>query len=265
MKFDTLIKGGQLVVPKMGIIEGDLAVKNGKITAIFERGYAAEGEDVIDATGQYVMPGVVDPHVHLGLGDPTGEFKSETASAAFGGVTTILYFIMGSKSYDEVHKELKESGEKDAYIDFGFHLTIAVEEQLAGIEKYVTQLGVSSFKLLMHFRGEEGQYMGVSGIDDGFTYALFETLARFSQAVACIHPENIEIISRLRKKLVDQGREDVLAWTESRPAFVEAESINRAAYLAHVAGSSLYLVHISSREAIEVARSCRGRYGNIFF
>jgi len=63
----------------------------------------------------------------------------------------------------------------DAYVDFGFHLTIAVEEQLAGIEKYVTQFGVPSFKLLMHIRGEEGKYLGFSGIDDGFTYDFFVT------------------------------------------------------------------------------------------
>lgn len=264
MKFDAIIKGGELVLPKLGIIVGDLAIKNGKIAAIVERGDAIEGKEVIDATGKYVMPGVVDPHVHLGLGEPAVEFKSETASAAFGGVTTILYYILGSQPYDEIHKELKESGEKDAYVDFGFHLTVAVEEQLADIEKYVTQFGVSSFKLMMQFRGEEGLYLGVGSIDDGFMYAFFETLARFHQGVACVHPENIEIIWRLRKRLLDQGREDVLAWTESRPSFVEAEAIYRAAYLAHVAGCSLYLVHITSREAINAALSCRSRYGDIF-
>lgn len=263
MKFDTVIKGGQLVLPKVGLITGDLAVKEGKIAAILEKGDTSEGKEVIDVTGKYVMPGVIDPHVHLGLGGPATGFKSETASAAFGGVATILDYIMGSQPYEKSYKEQKESGERDAYIDFGFHLTISVEEQLAGIEKYITQFGVSSFKLLMSFRGEEGQHLGVSGIDDGFMYALFETLARFPHSVACVHPENIEIVWRLRKRLLDQGREDVLAWTESRPAFVEAEAIYRAAYLAHVAGCPLYIPHITSREALNAALSCRSRFGNI--
>ena len=264
MKFDAIIKGGELVLPRLGIIVGDLAIKNGKIAAIVERGDAIEGKEVIDATGRYVMPGVVDPHVHLGLGEPAVEFKSETASAAFGGVTTILYYILGSQPYDEIHKELKESGERDAYVDFGFHLTVAVEEQLADIEKYVTQFGVSSFKLMMSFRGEEGQYLGLSGIDDGIMYDLFEAVARFPQGIVSIHPENIEVIWRLRKRLLDQGREDLLAWTEARPAFVEAEAVYRAGYLAHVTGCSLYVVHISSHEALDAALSCRSRYGGVF-
>ena len=264
MKFDTVIKGGQLVVPKVGIITGDLAIKGGKIAAIVERGHASEGKEVIEATGRYVMPGIIDPHTHLRLGDPSTAFKSETEAAAFGGVTTVLDYIMGSQPYDEIYKESRELGERDAYVDFGFHFTVAVEEQLAAIEKYITQFGVSSFKLLMSFRGEEGQYLGVSGIDDGFMYALFEAVARFPRGVVSVHPENIEVIWRLKKRLLDQGREDLLAWTESRPAFVEAEAIYRAAYLAHVARCSLYVVHITSREALDAALSCRSRYGGIF-
>lgn len=264
MKFDTLIKGGQLVIPKVDIIAGDLAIKDEKIAAIFDGGNTPEAEKVIDATGRFVMPGVIDPHVHLGLGGPATGFKSETESAAFGGVTTILDYIMGSQPYDEIYKEQKESGERDAYVDFGFHFTLGAEEQLAAIEKYVTQFGVSSFKLLMTSRGEEGLYLGVSGIDDGFMYAYFEALARFQQGIACVHPENIEVVWRLRKRLIDQGREDVLAWTESRPAFVEAEAIYRASYLAHVAGCSLYLPHITSCESLNAALSSRSRYGSIF-
>jgi len=265
MKFDTIIKGGQLVIPKLGIITGDLAIKDGKIAAIIEKGESADGKEVIDATGKYVMPGVIDPHVHLGLGDPAVEFRTETESAAFGGMTTLIYYVLGSQPYDKPFAELKETGEKDAYIDFAFHFTIAVDEQLASIEKYMKQFGVSSFKLLMHFRGEEGSYLGVKGTDDGFLYAYFEAIGKFPHGVACIHPENIEIIDRLRKKLMEQGRVDLRAWTDSRPSFVEAESINRAAYLAHVTGCTLYLVHITSREAMSAAQNCRNLYGNIFF
>jgi len=265
MKYDTIIRGGQLVIPKVGIITGDLAIRDGRIAAIINKDDTAHSEEMIDATGRFVMPGLIDPHVHFGLGDPAVEFKTETESAAFGGMTTLIFYIMSSQTYDETHNELKESGERDAYVDFGIHYTIAGEEQLAGIEKYVTQFGVPSFKLMMHFRGDEGRYMNVSGIDDGFIYAFFESLSGFDDGIACVHPENIEIISRMRKKLIEQGREDVLAWTECRPAFVEAESINRAAYLAHITGCTLYIVHITSREALEAARDCRSRYGNIIF
>jgi dihydropyrimidinase len=265
MKYDTIIRGGQLVIPKVGITSGDLAIRDGKIAAIVHSGDTANSSEIIDATNRFIMPGLIDPHVHFGLGDPSVEFKSETESAAFGGMTTLIFYIMGSQDYGTTHNELKKSGEQETYVDFGIHYTIAVEEQMASIDKYITQFGVPSFKLMMHFRGDEGRYMNVSGIDDGFIYAFFESLSKFDNGIACVHPENIEIISRMRNQLIEQGREDVLAWTECRPAFVEAESIYRAAYLAHITGCTLYIVHITSREALEAALDCRNRYRNSIF
>ncbi len=263
MKFDTVIKGGQLVMPEAGIVNGDVAIKDGKIAAILEKGEVAEGKEVIDAKGKYVMPGVIDPHVHLGLGSPA-ELRTETQSAAFGGMTTLFYHVMGSKPYDTPYKDLVAAGPKEAYIDFGIHFTICMEEQLAGVEKYVKEYGVPSFKIMMHFRGEEGAYMGLGGIDDGFIYEFFKTVAK-ANGTACVHAENIEIIWRLRKKLLEQGRNDVLAWTECRPDFIEAESVQRAAYLAHIANCPLYIVHITCRAALNAAIESRRRYGNIFF
>jgi dihydropyrimidinase len=257
MEADILIKNGQIVNPEK-TFDADLAIKHGKILAIIESlgADSIQAKEVIDAKGKYVLPGVIDPHVHLGFGAGHKEWETETRSAAIGGVTTIINYLTSSSSYEDVFFENKEAGEKTSYIDFAFHFTVMGDNHICGLEKYVNELGVTSFKLLMNIRGEEGAYLGVKGIDDGYMYDFFRNVARLKRCIVCLHAENIEIVWRLRKQIMETGRDDLLAWMECRPGFVEAESICRAAFFAKLTKCPIYIVHLSGKEGLkEIERS----------
>src|SRR3989338_6438590 len=94
MRFDTVIKGGTLVIPYQGMTPGDVGIREGRIAALAQEIPAAQGEGIIDARGLYVFPGFVDPHTHMGNYLPFLEdFRTETISAAAGGVTTLLALL----------------------------------------------------------------------------------------------------------------------------------------------------------------------------
>ena len=90
--FDVVLRDGELVFPDQGVVRGSIGVTGGKIAAIGAAGESLSGRQVIDCSGKFVMPGVIDPHVHFGFGSPETDFETETRSAALGGVTTVLSF-----------------------------------------------------------------------------------------------------------------------------------------------------------------------------
>ena len=93
MRVDTLVKNGRVVSPFSGVSEADIAISDGKVSALLQRPHDVEAAQGIDATGKYLLPGVIDPHVHFGLGSPD-DYTSETMAAATGGVTTVGNFLM---------------------------------------------------------------------------------------------------------------------------------------------------------------------------
>src|SRR4029078_147061 len=145
--------------------------------------------------------------------------------------------------------------EGGARIDFSYHFIIWTEAQLAPVPRYVRDYGVPSFKIFMNNRGGEGARLGLPDIDDGFLFRLCEAAAE-GGGMGCPHPETIEIAWVLRDRLKARdpdGRGALKTWNATRPPFVEAEGVQRAAYIAHTAGTPLYVVHTSSAEALEAA------------
>lgn len=255
----TLVTGGTLVLPGAGEVASDLLLRDGRIAERLPSGSGAAADRVIDATGHHVFPGVIDPHLHIGLGAGLGDWQTETASAAVGGVTTVVSFLMAGESYLPVIEETRAVAERDAHVDFAFHLVPCSQTHLDELPEYV-DLGITSFKYFTSFRGDEGAYLGISGTDDGFLLRFLEQVAAHEGAIASIHPENIEVVWVLRERLKEAGREDLGAWNESRPDSVEAEATFRALYYAREVGSPVYLVHISSRAALDEVRTWRERF-----
>src|SRR5574340_303710 len=99
MEADLVIKNGSIVIPRVGIVKGTLAISGEKITGILESSSSVKAEEEIDAEGLYVFPGVVQPHAHLGKGEGMEDFATETRSALIGGVTTTLVFYRATGSY----------------------------------------------------------------------------------------------------------------------------------------------------------------------
>ena len=262
--YDTVVKNGRVVIPEEGIQSVTIGIRGGKVAALLAPSEEAEGKVIIDAKGLHVLPGVIDPHVHLGFGDPETDFYTESRAAAIGGVTTLLSYLMTTKPYDDEFKFYKEHGEEQSIIDFGLHAVACTDVHQQELQKYVKEYGITSYKFFMSFRGSEGEYLGISPIDDGFMYEFLAELGKLPRTVACIHTENIEVVWRLRKQLMDAGRDDLAAWAESRPAFVEAEATLRAMYFGEETDCPIYVVHLSSEESLNEIRQFRERYDRVY-
>ncbi len=262
--YDTVVKNGLVVIPEEGIQSVTIGIKEGKVAALLAPSEEAAGKTIIDAKGLHVLPGIIDPHVHLGFGDPETDFYTESRAAAIGGVTTLLSYLMTTGPYDNEFKFYKEHGDEQSVIDFGFHAVGCTDVHQQELQKYVSEFGITSYKFFMSFRGSEGEYLGISPIDDGFMYEFLAALGKLPRTMACIHTENIEVVWRLRKQLMDSGRDDLAAWAESRPAFVEAEAALRAMYFGEETDCPIYVVHISSEESLNEIRQFRERYDRVY-
>ncbi len=265
MEFDKVLKNGKIVIPREGVIEGCLGIKDGKIAVLSQNMEFMPSKEVIDARGNYVFPGMIEPHAHFGLGSKLDEdFLTETRSAATGGVSTILTYYRQIGPYEKNFEEIRKLGEERSCIDFSIHLGISSEDHVRSIPKYIGDFGVTSFKFLMAYKGEDAKKMGSAEMTDGLLYDALLTLRQYPGTLPCIHAENIELIWSTRKKVMDEGRLDPAAWSDSRPDFTESEYVRRAIYLAELASCPIYIVHLSSRKALEEVRKFRQRYPNIF-
>ena len=255
-KVDLVIKNGKLVIPQYGVVEGTLAINKGKIVGIFDSAMKTSADKEIDAKGKYVLPGVIDPHSHVGY--PKANFnkwmETETPGMAVGGVTTAITFYRQygrppapiTEFYD-----IQRDFEANSYIDFSFHFMIATKEQEELYPKYIGEYGVNSFKFSMAYKGEEGKALGITNeIDDGFLFESFKKLSKWPQAVACIHCENVEVAYPITKALQAAGRNDLAAYTEARPDFCEAENMRRVFYFGEITGCTVYVVHMSEKKGL---------------
>jgi dihydroorotase (multifunctional complex type) len=256
--FDLVVHGGSVVLPQTNGIVVDVAINNGQIAALLAPGTAIEAAETLDVSGKTVLPGVIDVHLHLGHGKDIArprvpeDAESETAAAAIGGVTTFIPYLMATDPFETLFDEVKAVTEAGARIDFGYHFIISTEAQLAGVSRYARDFGVPSFKIFMNNRGGEGARLGLPDIDDGFLLRLCEGAAAYGGMV-CPHPENIEAAWVLRKRAMDadpEGRGGLRVWNTTRPPFIEADAVQRAALFARETGARLYIVHTSSREAL---------------
>ena len=248
------------------IVEGGLVCEDGSIVAVFE-GDPPDGwtdADEIDAGGQHVLPGAIDPHVQLYAAERFGHYSTETRSAAVGGVTTILKMHRDLAGYDSTEFFDEVSGaEGRAYVDFGFHLAVMTDGQIASIPRYADEFGIRSFKFFTAYKGEEGAPLGIQGLDDG---QLLEALTAVAGCggTALVHCENQELAARAAGDVQAAGGDGLAGFAASRPPIVELEAVRRVAFLAASAGCPLYVVHVTSREAIDVIASAR-RGGQAIF
>ncbi len=258
---DLRLAGGEVLLPGLGFRSVDVLVADGRIQAVTEPGAGPEAAETVTLGGLTVLPGACDVHLHLGHGSDIArprvpsDADTETAAAAIGGVTSFIPYVMSPTPYAPLFEELKTVTEAGARIDFGFHFVISTDEQLAELPRYIAEFGVPTAKLFMNIRGDEGKRLGLPGTDDGFLFRLLEVL-RDHGGMLCPHPENIEVAWVLRDRVLAQdpeGAGGLASWNATRPPFVEADAIRRAAYFGRVVGAPVYTVHTSSAEALAAA------------
>ncbi len=267
--FDLGIVGGIVVIPKLGEIALNIGIRGERIAVLLSPDEPMVAEETIDARGLLVMPGAIDPHVHIGYTGYGGmpedalleQFESESRSALVGGVTSMVVTYRSGTTYDELAKSLIEGAQRRSRIDFAYSFGITNQAHLERIGEYYRRFGVTSFKFYMAYRGEEAQATGntYNQYDDGLLYEGMRSIAAIPGGIAMVHAENVEIINRLRHRLREKGRSDLAAWSDSRPAFVEAENIRRALYLAEHAGCAVYIPHLSSSLGLDACLQHRDR------
>lgn len=259
---ELLIRGGTIVRPGTTQQVADILVRNGVIDSIGSPGVLSTTGQELDASGLHVLPGVIDLHTHLGAGNGLKEYDSESHAMALGGVTTMFNILADGGSYGPVLRENLEAARAGARIDYGFHLTLMSREHLRELPKLREVYGLRAYKYFMHFRGDEGKYLGVEGTDDGKMFEILEAVAQLGDLLF-VHAENPEVVWALRDRLQTDGRTDLAAWDDARPPFVEAEAVRRVAYFAQELNTRIYLVHISTTESLNQVRSARAEFPDL--
>lgn len=252
---DVVIRGGTLVAPE-GRLTAGLVIQDGIIVAIEEERYLPPSKQAIDASGLFVLPGVVDAHVHFrDPGDTDSEdWETGSAAAACGGVTTVFDMPSTNPPVDNVahlQQKLAIAGAR-SHVDFGLYGLLGAHN-LSELEA-LSEHGVVGFKCFMS-SSLSGR---LPAPDDGVMYDGFERIARLGRR-CIVHAENLGIITRREQQLKEEGRVDARAHAESRPSVAAAEAVARAIVFAESAGMRLHIAHESSADALPHIATARAR------
>jgi dihydropyrimidinase/allantoinase len=274
MAFDLVVKDGRMVIPKLGIYEGDIGIENGKIAAI-GKDIKSQGSRVVNASGKVILPGVVDAHSHIGIYRPLEQDAvSESTAAVTGGITTVLniirprpYYLNMTGALESVLKELLRLSEKSFLTDYGYALAPVERSHLNEIEGLVSK-GVSTFKFFMHYRDFK---FSDEPYDTGFLLELMREVASanktFGDVRLSLHCEDPEVIRvsghtgyglRLDESVRGEERElDKLplleAYNKARPPLSEATAIAKAIQLASATECPINILHVTSELAMDAA------------
>lgn len=268
MRLDVAIRGGLLCDADTPPRPGQVGIRDGRIAVLASQDADLDAAEVIDADGCVVIPGLLDPHVHLGHGaEHASEFWTEGNSALVGGVTTLLTFYRRDPfNYLDLIPDLIAAGEGNCPVDFLVHLPLYTGTNLEEIPSYHDRLGVRGFKFFPGIRGDDAARMTrlphtgpMLPIDDYFVYDGMSRVSELGGAVALYHAENPDINAAFANRIRAEGRNDLAAWCDSRPDFGEAQSVEEALYWQRTTGCPLYVVHVSSARALEVLAEDRRR------
>ncbi len=253
MKVDCIITNCQIVKPA-GTFPGAIAIKDGKIVMIYDESTAPaidiNAKTIVDAKGKHLLPGCIDPHMHVDW--PDWEYikatKSSTKAAATGGFTTVINFLNGTDTLEENFINSKICFEKNSYTDMAFHMAIFTDEQIKEIPR-MAELGVSSFKFFLPYRGSE-VVAPLTGIDDGTIFMGFKEIAKLKPpARALVHCENVEIVFKLKEEYMANEPPE-LQWDDVRPPICEIDGVRRILAFSKDTGCPVYVVHTSTQEAL---------------
>jgi dihydropyrimidinase len=259
-----LIQGGTVLSPS-GASRADVLVEDERITAVTAPGlFGADAVDeVLDATGKYVMPGGIDAHTHMempfGGSSSSDTFSTGTTAAAWGGTTTIIDFAVQAKgtsllsTLDKWH----EKAEGNCAIDYGFHMIVSDvnDTTLKEMETCIGS-GVTSFKMFM-------AYPGVFYSTDGEILRAMRK-ANETGSTIMMHAENGIAIDELAARALADGKGEPVQHGLTRPPELEGEATARAITLAKVTGSPLYIVHLSAAQALAAVAQARDDGQNVF-
>jgi dihydropyrimidinase len=268
LQLDLLIRDGMICRDDSPPSPGSVGVRDGRIALVAASAAGLDASEVIDASGRLVMPGMIDPHVHIGHGAPhASEFWTEGCSAIVGGVTTLLtYYRRHPFNYLDLVPELIAGGEANSPIDFSIHLPMFTRQNLDEMPEYHRRFGITGFKFFPGIKGADAAVMTalphtgpMLPIDDTFVLDGMRVIATLPGALALYHAENPELNAAAAARIKAEGRADLRAWCESRPDHGEAHSVRDGVWWQRLTGCPLYIVHLSSAVALEAVLEERRR------
>jgi dihydropyrimidinase len=252
---NVLIRNGKVINADNESYQ-DIRCADGRITEIGTRLKAYEGERVLDAARCYLLPGGVDPHVHMALptacGTSSDDFYSGSIAALAGGTTTIIDFVTpesGQLLSDAISSRRKEAGK--SIIDHTFH--VSPIEWRTGMDQEIIDCvkveGLRSFKAYM-------AYKSTIGLDDETLLKVMNIIA-LENGVLAVHCELGDEIERMREKFAEQGKLSPRFHGLSRPPELEAAAAGKLVRMVERTGCAVYIVHVSSVLTLEVIRKAR--------
>lgn len=252
-----VVKGGTLV-STAGRSRADLLIENGRIAQVGGSLFDA-GAETVDASGCYVLPGSVDPHVHLlltsGSSTTADGYFTTTRSAACGGVTTVLDFAqqLAGESLLEVVQERREECEGEACVDFSFHcnptdISDGQVEELAMLR----DAGITSLKLYTTYK-QAGFYCDAHSI-----LRLMQEAAKQGISVS-VHSEDDDLVQGFANEFIGAGKGGLRYHGDARPPIIEELAVANLLYLAARTNVAVYFVHLSSASSIEMAKEAVSR------
>lgn len=255
--FELLIQNGT-VVTETGIYSWDVALSDGKIAAVGAHGTLGPAAKAVDASGMLVLPGLVDPHVHIHHpfkgGYSADDFYTATRSAAFGGVTTVCDFAIQwdrERSITDTCELRKSQFDGQAVTDYAFHAcpTRSDSETLNQLPHIIAG-GVPSMKMYMTY-SRQGRMS-----DDAALYEALKVTAECGGIVG-VHAENDAMCCYYSDEFKKAGRTSPHEFPLCKPDYVEAEAVNRAVYLAKITCGRLYIFHLSCAKSLDIIRQAR--------
>lgn len=256
MTYDLVIKGGNVVL-RDSVVTADIGIKDEKIACIAEQ-ITDDAKEVINANGQFVMPGMIDTHVHISEPGRTEweGFETGSKSLAAGGTTSYVEMPLNAlpATTNKAALDLKlEAAIDQNYVDYSFYGGL-VPDNLDKLQE-LSDAGVQAFKCFLSDI--------TSDIPDDFVnvddYTLYKGMQKLAELghILCIHAENPSVTSKLSEEMMREGRTTAMDYVDSRPIFTEVEAVQRALLFAKETGCKLHLVHISTSEAIQAITQAR--------
>ena len=247
MIVDLVIKNCKIVSPWSILQGGGVAIDQEKIVMVAQDHHLPQADTTIDGRNQYLLPGIIEPHTHLAYGSTemyTDQVRTETGSAACGGVTTFFTKLPRQGLIMSI-ENLQNWTDANAIVDMSFHVGIGTQDHVNRIPEYV-QAGLPSLKF--HMQGHP--MFGVLDAEDDIIWGSFEKASQLVEAgypcVLMFHTANYRIVQNLTQKFQKQGRDDVEAYLASRPSFHEEEGMRRVlTFGRQFSKVPIYIVHVS--------------------
>jgi len=267
VKADLVIRNGVVHTPA-GRIRGGLAIVDGRITFLGDDDALPPSEEQVDAGGNHVMPGIIDPHGIFGRVDWSPTARAESIHAAVNGVTTIITYVqMGDLTLSRrlpVHEEAQALCERESFVDFKFNAALGTLDQIEEIPALV-KAGVNSFNFWINISQLERQQYGFPQLDLAFLYRAFEVIREVGPpAFASVHCEEPEIIHMLFERAAKSGKQDLKTWAATRPSFTEAIQTFGAGLIGEALGVPIAFVHVAAPEAADAIRWLRSRGARVY-